>query len=203
MESGNLAKWRLKEGDAISAGDIICEIETDKAVVEFESTDDMFLAKILVPEGTEGVAVGTPIFVSVEDEDSIAAFADFKLDVSAAPPAPVLSPEEKPPKKEEVPVADGAPVVPVDFLVTAQTTHKTVPGPTIPAPVKPASPKPAAPAPAPAAAAAPAAPVTAEKWGLGIKKSPLSHSLAKKQQAYIDLYGITGTTPVAIASEKK
>lgn len=173
-------------------------------MVEFESTDDMYLAKILVPEGTEGVAVGQPIFVSVEDEDSIAAFADFKLEESAAPAAPILSPEEKPPKKEEVPVADGAPVVPVDFLVTSQTTHKTVPGPAIPeAPVKPAVPKPAAATLAPAAAAAPAAPLTAEKWGLGIKKSPLSHSLIKKQQAYIDLYGITGTTPAAVASEKK
>lgn len=172
-------------------------------MVEYEATDDAFLAKILVPEGTEGIAVGQPIFVSCEEEDSLAAFADFKLEAAAAPAAPVLSPEEKPPTKEEVPVVNGEPVVPGDFLVTSQTTHKTVPGPAIPAsPVKSATPAPAKPAPAALAPAPAAAPISAEKWGLGIKKSPLSQSLVKKQQAYIALYGLTGTTPPATAEKK-
>ncbi|KAJ0388919.1 hypothetical protein P43SY_011238 [Pythium insidiosum] len=88
-------------------------------------------------------------------------------------------------------------------MVTSQTTHKNVQGTPIPAaPAAPAA-KPAAPAPA-AAAPAPAAHSSetfAEKWGYGVKKSPLSFSLIKKQQAYIDLYGITGTTPVSSSSK--
>ncbi|KAF1334743.1 Dihydrolipoyllysine-residue acetyltransferase component of pyruvate dehydrogenase complex, partial [Globisporangium splendens] len=198
MESGNLAKWNMKEGDRITAGDIICEIETDKAVVDYEATDDMFLARILVPEGTQNIVVGQPMMVVCEDEESLAALKDFKIeDAGVVVPAPAAkSPEEIPPKKEQVPVdpVSNAPVVPSDFLVTSQTTQKTVPGPAIPAaPVKAA-----APAPTPAAAA-PVATTTvfAEKWGLGIKKSPISLSLAKKQQTYIDLYGLTGTTPVS------
>lgn len=160
----------------------------------------MFLAKILVPEGTENIAVGQPMMVVCDEEDSLAGLADFKVDESAAAPAPVAkAPEEIPPTKEQVPVdpVSNAPVVPVDFLVTSQTTHKNVSGPAIPAPVvKPAAPAKAAPAPA-AAAPAPATPVVfAEKWGQGIQKSPISLSLLKKQQAYLALYGLTGTSPV-------
>ncbi|EGZ15830.1 hypothetical protein PHYSODRAFT_286394 [Phytophthora sojae] len=201
METGNMSKWVLKEGDAINAGDIVCEIETDKAVVDYEATDDMFLAKILIPEGAENIPVGQPMMVVCDEEESIAAFKDFKLeDAPAAPAAPVLS-EEKPPKKEEVAVdvKTNEPVVPQDFLVTSQTTKKTVPGPAIPAsPVAKAAPAPKAAAPAPAAGA-----VFEEKWGLGIKKSAISTSLIKKQQAYIALYGITGMTPAALPEKKK
>ncbi|GMF44755.1 unnamed protein product [Phytophthora fragariaefolia] len=203
METGNMSKWNLKEGDTITAGDIVCEIETDKAIVDYEATDDMFLAKILIPEGAENIPVGQPMMVVCDEEESIAAFKDFKLeDAPVAPAAPVLSEEEKPPKKEEVAVdpSTNAPVVPQDFLVTSQTTKKTVPGPAIPAsPV--AKPTPAAPkaaSPAPVAGA-----VFEEKWGLGIKKSAISTSLIKKQQAYIALYGITGMTPAALPEKKK
>ncbi|TYZ62927.1 hypothetical protein PybrP1_003307 [[Pythium] brassicae (nom. inval.)] len=184
MESGNLASWRLKEGDRITAGEIICQIETDKAVVDYEATDDMFLAKILVPEGTENIVVGQPMMVVCDDEGSIPAFADFKVDDSAvaAPAAPAAkAPEPAPVKKAEPEAAAPAP--------------KPTPAPT-PTPAPAAVP---APTPAPAApTAAAASPVVfAEKWGQGIKKSPLSLSLLKKQQAYLDLYGHTGTTPVS------
>ncbi|POM71528.1 Dihydrolipoyllysine-residue acetyltransferase component of pyruvate dehydrogenase complex [Phytophthora palmivora] len=202
METGNMSKWNMKEGDAISAGDIVCEIETDKAVVDYESTDDMFLAKILIPEGAENIPVGQPMMVVCDEEESVAAFKDFKLeDAPAAPAAPVLSAEEKPPKKEDVPVdaKTHEPVVPQDFLVTSQTTKKTVPGAAIPAPpAAKAAPAPKAAAPAPASSA-----VFEEKWGLGMKKSAISTSLIKKQQAYIALYGITGMTPVALPEKKK
>ncbi|KAL4087436.1 hypothetical protein PRIC1_013328 [Phytophthora ramorum] len=199
METGNMSKWNLKEGDAISAGDIVCEIETDKAVVDYEATDDMFLAKILIPEGAENIPVGQPMMVVVEEEDDIAAFKDFKLeDAPAAPTAPVLSSEEKPPKKEDVPVdaKTHQPVVPQDFLVTSQVPKKTVPGPAVPATpaAKPAAPKTTAPA---------GGAVFEEKWGLGIKKSAISTSLIKKQQAYVALYGITGMTPAALPEKKK
>ncbi|CAH9111404.1 unnamed protein product [Cuscuta europaea] len=71
MNQGNIVKWRKKEGDKIEAGDVLCEIETDKATLEFESLEEGFLAKILMPEGTKDVHVGQPIAITVEDEDDI------------------------------------------------------------------------------------------------------------------------------------
>ncbi len=67
MEKGNLAKWLKKEGDAIKSGDVIAEIETDKATMEVEAVDEGTLGKILVPEGTADVAVNTPIAVILAD----------------------------------------------------------------------------------------------------------------------------------------
>ena len=61
MEKGNLAKWLKKEGETIKSGDVIAEIETDKATMEVEATDEGTLGKILIPEGTADVAVNTPI----------------------------------------------------------------------------------------------------------------------------------------------
>src|SRR6476620_903362 len=61
MEEGTLAKWLVKEGDEVKSGDILAEIETDKATMEFEAVDEGKIAKILVPEGSEGVKVGQPI----------------------------------------------------------------------------------------------------------------------------------------------
>ena len=76
MEEGKLAKWHVKEGDAVKAGDILAEIETDKATMEFESIDEGRIAKLLVPEGAEGVKVNAPI-------------AELSRDGEAAPaPAP-------------------------------------------------------------------------------------------------------------------
>src|SRR6266545_3981209 len=81
MEKGNLAKWIKKEGDAIKAGDVIAEIETDKATMEVEAVDEGTLGKILVPEGTADVAVNTPIAVILGDGEDASAAA-------AAKPAP-------------------------------------------------------------------------------------------------------------------
>src|SRR5689334_5330107 len=100
MEKGNLAKWLKKEGDAVKSGDVIAEIETDKATMEVEAADEGTLGKILVPEGTADVAVNTPIAVILGDgEDASAATAaqpaqQQKAAESAAPaqqakPAPV------------------------------------------------------------------------------------------------------------------
>ncbi|KAL7147180.1 hypothetical protein ABFS83_06G090500 [Erythranthe nasuta] len=71
MNQGNIAKWRKKEGDKIEVGDVICEIETDKATLEFECLEEGFLAKILVPEGSKDVPVGQPIAITVEDQNDI------------------------------------------------------------------------------------------------------------------------------------
>src|SRR3982074_3799559 len=69
MEQGRLAKWLKKEGDAVRSGDVLAEIETDKATMEVEAIDDGTLAKILVPDGTDNVAVNTPIAVITGEGD--------------------------------------------------------------------------------------------------------------------------------------
>ncbi|MGI3212392.1 pyruvate dehydrogenase complex dihydrolipoamide acetyltransferase [Roseovarius tibetensis] len=70
MEEGTLAKWLVKEGDTVNAGDLLAEIETDKATMEFEAVDEGTIGKILIAEGTEGVKVNTPIAVLLEDGES-------------------------------------------------------------------------------------------------------------------------------------
>ncbi|HEV2624800.1 MAG TPA: pyruvate dehydrogenase complex E1 component subunit beta [Xanthobacteraceae bacterium] len=78
MEKGNLAKWLKKEGDAVKSGDIIAEIETDKATMEVEAVDEGTLGKILVPEGTNDVAVNTPIAMILAEGEDAAALKDGK-----------------------------------------------------------------------------------------------------------------------------
>ncbi len=70
MEEGTLAKWLVKEGDTVSSGDLLAEIETDKATMEFEAVDEGVIGKILVPEGSEGVKVNSPIAVLLEDGET-------------------------------------------------------------------------------------------------------------------------------------
>src|SRR5438067_4296806 len=73
MEKGNLAKWHKKEGDPVKSGDVIAEIETDKATMEVEAIDEGTLGRILVPEGTNDVAVNTPIAMILADGEDAAA----------------------------------------------------------------------------------------------------------------------------------
>ncbi|MGA7383919.1 MAG: biotin/lipoyl-containing protein, partial [Methylocella sp.] len=73
MEQGRLAKWLKKEGDSVRSGDVLAEIETDKATMEVEAIDDGTLAKILVPDGTDNVAVNTPIAVIAEEGEDVKA----------------------------------------------------------------------------------------------------------------------------------
>ena len=102
MEKGNLAKWLKKEGDAVKAGDVIAEIETDKATMEYESIDDGVLAKIVVPEGSQDVPVNQLIAVlAQEGEDpktaaSAAAAAGKGAAQAKAPAAPAAKPEQRP-----------------------------------------------------------------------------------------------------------
>src|SRR6476659_3380795 len=112
MEEGTLAKWLVKEGDKVASGDILAEIETDKATMEFEAVDEGTIAKILVPEGTDGVKVGAPIAILAgEGEDaSKAAAAAPKADTSAAPP-PKAAPE---PKADATPKSEPPPEVPAE-----------------------------------------------------------------------------------------
>ncbi|MFO0291782.1 MAG: biotin/lipoyl-containing protein, partial [Rhodospirillales bacterium] len=83
MTEGKLARWLKKEGDAVKSGQVLCEIETDKATMEVEAVDEGTLGKILVADGTEGVKVNTPIAVILEEGESAA---------SASAPAPVAKP---------------------------------------------------------------------------------------------------------------
>jgi pyruvate dehydrogenase E1 component beta subunit len=97
MEEGTLAKWLVKEGDTVTAGDVLAEIETDKATMEFESIDEGTVGKILVPEGSEGVKVGTVIAVLAGEGE----------DVSGATPAPTARAEA--PEDDHKAVESGAP----------------------------------------------------------------------------------------------
>ncbi|MFW2829697.1 pyruvate dehydrogenase complex dihydrolipoamide acetyltransferase [Sphingomonas sp. ID0503] len=111
MEEGTLSKWLVKEGDTVASGDVLAEIETDKATMEFEAVDEGVVAKILVPAGTEGVKVGAPIAIIAEEgEDASAAAssepkkteakADVKEEKAEAPKSEV-SKQEAPAAKAE------------------------------------------------------------------------------------------------------
>src|ERR1700752_2307748 len=95
MEKGNLAKWLKKEGETIKSGDVIAEIETDKATMEVEATDEGTLGKILIPEGTADVAVNTPIATILADGES----AD-DAGKASAPPKQEKAAESAPPAAE-------------------------------------------------------------------------------------------------------
>jgi len=106
MESGTISKWVKNEGDEIAAGDLIAEVETDKATVDYEAQDDGFLAKIIIDEGVADVPCGKTVAIVVENAEDIAAFANFVPDESGAeddapaaaaaaePEASVTSPSE-------------------------------------------------------------------------------------------------------------
>ena len=76
MEQGKLAKWLKKEGDKVASGDAIAEIETDKATMEVEAVDEGIIGRIMVPEGTEGVAVNTPIAILLEEGEDASAISE-------------------------------------------------------------------------------------------------------------------------------
>src|SRR5271166_3802949 len=101
MKKGNLAKWLKKEGETIKSGDVIAEIETDKATMEVEATDEGTLGKILIPEGTADVAVNTPIATILADGESAA-------DLVKVPAAPVKAAEPVPAAEAKSPAPAAA-----------------------------------------------------------------------------------------------
>nr|1Y8N_B Chain B, Dihydrolipoyllysine-residue acetyltransferase component of pyruvate dehydrogenase complex [Homo sapiens]1Y8O_B Chain B, Dihydrolipoyllysine-residue acetyltransferase component of pyruvate dehydrogenase complex [Homo sapiens]1Y8P_B Chain B, Dihydrolipoyllysine-residue acetyltransferase component of pyruvate dehydrogenase complex [Homo sapiens]2PNR_C Chain C, Dihydrolipoyllysine-residue acetyltransferase component of pyruvate dehydrogenase complex [Homo sapiens]2PNR_G Chain G, Dihydro len=78
MTMGTVQRWEKKVGEKLSEGDLLAEIETDKATIGFEVQEEGYLAKILVPEGTRDVPLGTPLCIIVEKEADISAFADYR-----------------------------------------------------------------------------------------------------------------------------
>src|SRR3954470_22659892 len=132
MEKGNLSKWLKKEGEAIKSGDVIAEIETDKATMEVEATDEGTLGKILIPEGTADVAVNTPIATILADGESAAdlakAAAPAKQEKAAesAPPAAAKAEAPAPKASEKAApapqaVAEPDPEVPAGTEMITQT----------------------------------------------------------------------------------
>jgi pyruvate dehydrogenase E2 component (dihydrolipoamide acetyltransferase) len=121
MEEGTLAKWLVKEGDEVKSGDILAEIETDKATMEFEAVDEGTIAKILVAEGTDGVKVGAPIAILAGEGEDAGKAAAAAPKADTAPPAAPKAPA--PPKADATPKA--APV-------------ETPPAPSAPAALPPA-----------------------------------------------------------------
>jgi pyruvate dehydrogenase E2 component (dihydrolipoamide acetyltransferase) len=165
MEEGTLAKWLVKEGDKVASGDILAEIETDKATMEFEAVDEGTVAKILVPEGSEGVKVGAPIAILAGEGE----------DASKIPsPQRGEGQGEGAPRPDE-PTAGGSPSSP--------------PSPPREEGAKASAP-PKAPVETPPASAAPAAP---RAEGERVKASPLARRLAQAQG--IDLSSVHGSGP--------
>jgi pyruvate dehydrogenase E1 component beta subunit len=111
MEEGTLAKWLVKEGDEVSSGDILAEIETDKATMEFEAVDEGKISKILVPEGTDGVKVGTVIALMGGEGEAVEAAppkadeAKSSAPEAAQPKAPVAAPESEQPTPHQMETA--------------------------------------------------------------------------------------------------
>ncbi|UWR21030.1 pyruvate dehydrogenase complex E1 component subunit beta [Sulfitobacter sp. S190] len=100
MEEGTLAKWLVKEGDTVNSGDIMAEIETDKATMEFEAVDEGTIGKILIEEGTEGVKVNTPIAVLLEEGEDAS-----DIDSAASQPASAPAPADQAQSSEDAPAA--------------------------------------------------------------------------------------------------
>ena len=180
METGTIASWYLKVGDSFGAGDAVAKIETDKASIDFEAQDDGFIAKILVQEGGEDVAVGSPIMITVEDEADVAAFQDYVLPTAVAPAA-----APTPPLAVEQPVVAAAPPVAPPIATPVAPPVAAAPPVVIAVP------------PPPPVVTAGAAPTMGPAWGSSARvTSPIAKTLANQQKAYIALYGSTGQVPL-------
>jgi len=112
MEEGTLAKWLVKEGDTVSSGDILAEIETDKATMEFEAVDEGTIGKILISEGSEGVKVNTPIAVLLEEGESASDISDTSSSAPEAPKASEPAAEAAPAGGSEKAAPAAAPAAP-------------------------------------------------------------------------------------------
>jgi len=134
MEKGNLAKWVKHQGDKVKSGDIIAEIETDKATMEVEATDEGTLGQILVPEGTADVAVNTPIAVILSEGEDAAALNDFHAAPPSQPAQDEKGAESAPPAARDAPAAQEAraPAKPAS-AVASPPQPAALPEPDVPA----------------------------------------------------------------------
>lgn len=188
MESGALAEWYVAEGDSISAGDAVAKIETDKASIDFEAQDDVYVAKLLKSAGDGAdIPVGTPIMITVEDEADVAAFKDYVHTAGAATPAPATaSPTTSP--------SPPAAAEPVKEAITPPIT------PPSPPPVHVVTP-PTPPTPAAPTSNGDGQSVTMA-WTRPLpENSPLSKLMEKQQTTYMELYGTTGQKKAGVMEE--
>ena len=124
MEEGTLAKWLVKEGDEVKAGDILAEIETDKATMEFEAVDEGRIGAILVPEGTEGVKVGTVIAVIGEEGEAVSTAAPAAAQKAAESETPAVSPASVAPPAPRPRAED--PAIPVGTNMKTSTVREAL-----------------------------------------------------------------------------
>jgi pyruvate dehydrogenase E1 component beta subunit len=132
MEKGNLAKWLKKEGESIKSGDVIAEIETDKATMEVEATDEGTLGSILIPEGTADVAVNTPIATILADGESAADLAKAPAKPQKAAEAAPAPDVQKEVAESRSPVGEGKPMIDAPKAPAAPTVAAE-PDPEVPA----------------------------------------------------------------------
>jgi len=125
MEQGRLAKWLKKEGDAVRSGDVLAEIETDKATMEVEAVDDGTLAKILVPGGTDNVAVNTPIAVIAADGEDVRALAP-PAPASGAKPVTRAGTAPAPAAASSEPTKNSSPAIPKDTAMVALSVREAL-----------------------------------------------------------------------------
>ena len=174
MEEGTLAKWLVKEGDQVKSGDILAEIETDKATMEFEAVDEGTVGKLVVAEGTDGVKVGTVIMVMAGEGEAVAPTA------AAGDPAAGEKPEPEPQKQGRADPTDpnktGSEAAPVDRTLAQAEDHGLPPSNS-----------------AGEGAAAPIAAGGPASNGARVKASPLARRIAA--QTGVDLASLTGSGP--------
>ncbi len=125
MEEGTLAKWLVKEGDAVKSGQIIAEIETDKATMEFEAVDEGTVGKLLVAEGAAGVKVNTPIALLVEDGETVAT-APKAAPVAVPAAAPAAEAPKVAPPAPSAPVSNTAPDWPAGTPMKTMTVREAL-----------------------------------------------------------------------------
>ena len=132
MEEGKLVKWLVREGGKIQAGDIIAEIETDKAVMEYESVDDGIIGRLLFPDGAEGIKINTPIALILQDGEAATAMDGFSATATVAPapapaPAPAAAPAKAPAMAKPVAAAKAAePEVPAETKFVSMTVREAL-----------------------------------------------------------------------------
>jgi len=120
MENGSVISWEKKEGDKLNEGELLCEIETDKATMGFETPEEGYLAKIIIQAGEKNIPVGKLLCIIVDDKGSVGAFADYKPDAAPKPPSPApAAPPPPPPAAPSPPPAAAAPPPPPPQPVAA------------------------------------------------------------------------------------
>jgi pyruvate dehydrogenase E2 component (dihydrolipoamide acetyltransferase) len=222
MEEGTLAKWLVKEGDTVNAGDLLAEIETDKATMEFEAVDEGTIGKILVSEGTEGVKVNTPIAVIGEEGEDMSAAgaaapsapADAGKEAAAegGSDAPAPAPSKAATAAPAAPVKDGTRIFASPLarriaadkgLDLARITGSGPHGRIIKADVETAQPQPAPAEAAPAAAPEPAAPAAAAAMPAGPDAEAVRKIFEGRDYEEVTLNGMRKTVAARLTEAKQ